>query len=45
MLNHTVWDVAQKYADCAKSALIKVPDSEAKNALIDLADYVVSRDS
>lgn len=38
-------DVAQKYADCAKLALKEVPDSEAKNALKNLADYVVSRDS
>lgn len=37
--------VAQEYADCAKASLREVPDSEARSALQNLADYVVSRDS
>ncbi len=37
--------VAQGYADRAKAALAKIPQSDARTALQDLADYVVSRDS
>ncbi len=37
--------VAQGYADRAKAALVKVPQSDARFALENLADYVVSRDS
>lgn len=37
--------VAQSYADRAKDALTLVEQSESLNALLDLADYVVSRDS
>lgn len=37
--------VAQDYADRAKEALAKVPQSDARFALENLADYVVSRDS
>lgn len=37
--------VAQSYADRAKDALTLVEQSESLNALQDLADYVVSRDS
>ena len=35
---------AQEYADRAKTALDGLPDTLAKNALAQLADYVVSRD-
>ena len=38
-------EVAQGYADRAKAALAKVPQSDARIALENLADYVVSRDS
>ncbi|MDE0089146.1 MAG: polyprenyl synthetase family protein [Candidatus Poribacteria bacterium] len=37
--------VAQGYTDRAKTALAKVPQSDARFALENLADYVVSRDS
>ena len=37
--------VAQGYANRAKAALAKVPQSDARFALENLADYVVSRDS
>ncbi|MDE0313399.1 MAG: polyprenyl synthetase family protein [Candidatus Poribacteria bacterium] len=37
--------VAQGYTDRAKAALAKVPQSDARFALENLADYVVSRDS
>lgn len=37
--------VAQGYTDRAKDALAKVPQSDARFALENLADYVVSRDS
>ncbi len=37
--------VAQGYADRAKAALVTVPQSDARIALENLADYVVSRDS
>ena len=36
--------IAQEYADRAKSALVELPDTPAKSALEQLADYVVSRD-
>jgi octaprenyl-diphosphate synthase len=36
--------IAQEYADRAKAALVVLPDTLAKNALEQLADYVVSRD-
>ena len=37
--------IAQGYADRAKAALEKIPQSDARFALENLADYVVSRDS
>ncbi len=37
--------VAQGYADRAKTALTNIPQSDARTALQNLADYVVSRDS
>ncbi len=37
--------VAQGYAEHAKSALAKIPQSDARFALENLADYVVSRES
>lgn len=37
-------DVAKKYAKRAKSTLSSLPDSDAKNALLRLADYAVLRD-
>ncbi len=37
--------IAQRYTDRAKTALAKVPQSDARLALENLADYVVSRDS
>ncbi len=36
--------IAQEYADHAKSTLIVLPDTPARRALEQLADYVVSRD-
>ncbi|RKU06249.1 octaprenyl-diphosphate synthase [Candidatus Poribacteria bacterium] len=38
-------EVAQGYADRAKTALTNIPQSDARTALQNLADYVVSRDS
>ncbi len=38
-------NVAQGYADSAKMSLDEVPISASRTALINLADYVVSRDS
>ena len=37
--------VAQGYADRAKAALAALPENDARSALEQLADYVVSRDS
>ena len=37
--------VAQGYADHAKAALVVLPETPARTALEDLADYVVARDS
>lgn len=37
--------VAQTYGDKAKSALNLLPDSPAQNALLQMADYIVSRES
>ena len=37
--------IAQGYADKANEALSKIPESEARKALENLANYVVSRDS
>ena len=37
--------VAQAYADRAKAALVVLPETPARGALEQLADYVVSRDS
>ncbi|MDE0636417.1 MAG: polyprenyl synthetase family protein [Candidatus Poribacteria bacterium] len=38
-------EIAQSYADRAKTALTNIPQSDARTALQNLADYVVSRDS
>lgn len=38
-------EIAQGYADRAKTALTNIPQSDARTALQNLADYVVSRDS
>ena len=37
--------IAQDYADRANAALTNIPQSDARNALENLANYVVSRDS
>ena len=37
--------VAQSYADRAKAALAIFPETSARTALAELADYVVSRES
>ena len=37
--------IAQNYADRANAALTNIPQSDARNALENLANYVVSRDS
>lgn len=42
--NHCL-KIAQDYADRAKTALTNIPQSDARNALENLANYVVSRDS
>ena len=38
-------EVAQAYADHAKAALASLPETPARVALEQLADYVVSRES
>ncbi len=37
--------IAQDYVDCANAALTNIPKSDARKALENLANYVVSRDS